>query len=52
MKGKCFGYELEHRNNSKIILKSCDINDLDIFINKLCLLFSDEKDRIIIIDTN
>lgn len=48
--GKYFGYAFTFRNKEEIILKSCDMYDLDIFINKLCSLFPPEKGDAIIVD--
>ena len=37
-------------NNKKerVELKSCDMNDLDVFIDELCKLFSQETEKVII----
>ena len=32
----------------KIDLKSCDMNDLDVFIDELCKLFSQETEKVVI----
>lgn len=41
VKGNYFGYELELKNKSKIILRSNELSDLDIFIDKLWSLVPD-----------
>ena len=43
VKGKYFGYAFTFRDKREIILKSCDMHDLDVFIEKLCSLFPPEK---------
>ena len=43
VKGKYFGYAFTFRDKGEIILKSCDMHDLDVFIEKLCFLFPPEK---------
>ena len=37
-------------NNKKerVELKSCDTNDLDVFIDELCKLFSQETEKVVI----
>ena len=37
-------------NNKKerVELKSCDMNDLDVFIDELCKLFSQETEKVVI----
>ena len=32
----------------KIDLKSCDMNDLDVFIDEVCNLFSQETEKVVI----
>ena len=32
----------------RVELKSCDMNDLDVFIDELCKLFSQETEKVII----
>lgn len=41
VKGKYFGYELELKNKDKIILRSNELYDLDIFIDNIWSLTSD-----------
>lgn len=48
VKGKYFGYIFECRDKSNITLKSCDLCDLDIFINELCSLFPEEKGEAVV----
>ena len=49
VKGKYFGYSFILRNKKeKIDLKSCDMNDLDVFIDELCKLFSQETEKVVI----
>lgn len=49
VKGKYFGYSLTLKNKKeKIDLKSCDMNDLDVFIDELCKLFSQKTEKVII----
>ena len=49
VKGKYFGYSFILRNKKeKIDLKSCDMNDLDLFIDELCKLFSQETEKVVI----
>ena len=50
VKGKYFGYEVKLRSNEKIKLKSCDLWDLDVFIEKLCELFPPETGRAAIME--
>ena len=50
VKGKYFGYEVKLRGNEKIKLKSCDLWDLDVFIEKLCELFPPETGRAAIME--
>ena len=49
VKGKYFGYSFILRNKrERVELKSCDMNDLDVFIDELCKLFSQETEKVII----
>ena len=49
VKDKYFGYSFILRNKKeKIDLKSCDMNDLDLFIDELCKLFSQETEKVVI----
>ena len=50
VKGKYFGYALQFRNNERIDIKSCDLEELDVLIEKLCLLFPDETGKALICD--
>lgn len=44
VKGKYFGYSFEFKNKKEpILLKSCNMNELDVFIEKLCELLPPEK---------
>ena len=43
VKGKYFAYIIELRNSRKVILKSNEINNLDLFMEKLFSLLSEEK---------
>lgn len=52
VKGKYFGYALEGKDGGKIILKSCNLYDLDIFISELCSLFPSEKGEAVIADVS
>ena len=45
VKGKYFGYVFKCKDNSKIILKSNDIEDLELFMEKLFNLFPKEMVR-------
>lgn len=48
--GKYFGYQLKAMDGRNIILKSSDLDALDIFIDKLCSLFPSEKGTAVITD--
>lgn len=49
VKGKYFEYSFILRNKKeKIDLKSCDMNDLDVFIDELCKLFSQKTEKVVI----
>ena len=49
VKGKYFGYSFTLKNKKeKIDLKSCDMNDLDVFIDEVCKLFSQETEKVVI----
>lgn len=52
VKGKYFGYALQFRNNERIDIKSCDLEELDVLIEKLCLLFPDETGKALICDVD
>ena len=45
VKGKYFGYVFKCKDNSKIIVKSNDIEDLELFMEKLFDLFPKEMIR-------
>jgi len=49
VKGKYFGYSFTLNNKKeRVELKSCDMNDLDVFIDEVCKLFSQETEKVII----
>ena len=49
VKGKYFGYSFTLKNKKeKIDLKSCDMNDLDVFIDEVCKLFSQVTEKVVI----
>ena len=49
VKGKYFGYSFILRNKKeKIDLISCDMNDLDVFFDELCKLFSQVTEKVVI----
>ena len=50
VKNKYFGYIFKFKNKNKILLKSCNLYDLDIWITHLCSLFPSEIIDAIIID--
>ena len=50
VKNKYFGYIFKFKNKNKILLKSCNLYDLDIWISHLCSLFHSEVIEAIIID--
>lgn len=52
VKGKYFGYVFIFRDKKEIILKSYDMCDMDVFVNKLCSLFPPEKNEAIIRDVD
>ena len=52
VKGKYFGYALQFRNNERIDIKSCDLEELDVLIEKVCLLFPDETGKALICDVD
>ena len=49
VKGKYFGYSFKLNNKKeRVELKSCDMNDLDVFIDELCKLFSQETEKVVV----
>lgn len=42
------GIVLKKNKKEKIDLKSCDMNDLDVFIDELCKLFSQKTEKVVI----
>ena len=50
VKGKAFGYVLEGKDGGKILLKSCDLCDLNLFIRELCALFPPDNEEAVVAD--
>ena len=48
VKGKYFGYSFVLKKKDKIELKISDMNDLDVFIDEVCKLFSQETEKVVI----